>query len=112
MGTPVEYKGNHAAAGGYVRAAPGRGCAARYHPGMPDPVRPASPPEPTPPRQATLLQVMGAVFWSFFGVRKGKAMRDDEASINPAHVIIVGVIFAAIFVFTLLFVVRIITRGI
>jgi hypothetical protein len=70
----------------------------------------APPPEP-PPRPATLRQVAGAVLWSFFGVRKGAAMRRDAVAIKPHQVIVVGILFAAIFVVALLIIVRLITRG-
>jgi len=59
-------------------------------------------------RAATSRQVIGAVIWSFFGVRKNRAMQDDLARIRPHQVIIVGVILAAVFVLTLLAIVRII----
>ena len=51
------------------------------------------------------------MLWGFFGIRKRSGMSRDVATIKPQHVIIVGVILAAIFVLTLLTVVRIITRG-
>lgn len=54
---------------------------------------------------------MAAVFWSFFGVRKGNAMRRDAVTIRPHQVIIVGVVFAALFVFGLLALVRVILRS-
>ena len=84
---------------------------------MPDLSRPPQSADPDPqaaansPRPATLLQVIGAVFWSFFGVRKGKAMERDALSIRPHQVIIVGLVIAAALVVTLLLIVRIITRG-
>ena len=62
------------------------------------------------PRAASLRQVMGAVFWSFFGVRKRAAMTRDLGAIRPHQVIIVGIIFAALFVLTLVLVVRLIVR--
>jgi len=68
-------------------------------------------PDPPPPKNASLLQVAGAVFWSFLGVRKGSAMSRDIGTINPVHVIIVGNILAAIFVFTLIGIVTLITRA-
>ncbi len=58
-----------------------------------------------PPR-ASLLQVIAAVFWSFFGVRRGKAMQRDAVTIRPAQVIVVGVILAAVLVVSLLLLVR------
>ena len=60
--------------------------------------------------QATLAQVVGAVLWSFFGVRKGKAMQRDTVTIRPHQVIIAGILIAAALVATLLILVRIITR--
>lgn len=77
---------------------------------MPDPAPPFPPEEPAPKAHASLLEVAGAVFWSFFGVRKGKAMRRDAVAIRPHQVIIVGIVLAAIFVATLLIVVRVILR--
>jgi hypothetical protein len=70
------------------------------------------PPEEPPPtaRPATLREVVGAVFWSFFGVRKGNAMRRDAVAIRPHQVIIVGVVLAALLVVLLLTLVRVILR--
>lgn len=66
---------------------------------------------PPSPRRATLMEVVNAVLWSFFGVRKGDAMRRDAVTIRPHQVIIVGIVIAAILVATLVILVRIITRG-
>ncbi len=74
---------------------------------MPDVPPPPSPPAEAP-RKATFLEVAGAVFWSFFGVRNGKAMQRDALTIRPHQVVIVGVIAGALFVVTLLLVVRLI----
>lgn len=49
---------------------------------------------------------MSAVFWSFFGVRKKSAYEKDAAHLNPVHVIIAGVIGAALFVLALVVVVH------
>ena len=57
-----------------------------------------------------MLQVASAVFWSFFGVRKGRHMAQDLESIKPLHVVIVGVVAGALFVLTLLAIVRVIIR--
>lgn len=80
---------------------------------MSDPDRPPEPPtEPArEPRQASLLQVVSAVAWSFFGIRKRAAMSRDVVSIKPQHVIVVGVVLAAILVLGLILLVRFITRG-
>jgi len=66
--------------------------------------------EPGPRKPASLLQVASAVFWSFFGVRKGRHMLQDMESIKPLHVVIVGVVAGAIFVLTLLVIVRVVIR--
>jgi hypothetical protein len=47
-----------------------------------------------------------AVAASFFGVRGGRAHRQDMSRLNPLHVIIVGIMLAAVFVVTLLLVAR------
>ena len=72
----------------------------------------SKPPVPEPARRpATLREILGAVFWSFFGVRKGDAMRRDTVTIKPHQVVIVGILCAAVLVATLLIIVRAITRG-
>ena len=74
--------------------------------GMPPPERPASSSDTAP--AAPFRQVVGAVFWSFFGVRKRAAMTTDASRIRPWQVILVGVVFAALFVATLVTIVRIV----
>ena len=59
-----------------------------------------------PQRKASFGATMKAVFWSFFGVRKGKDYASDSANLNPVHVIIAGLIGAAIFIGLLLVAVR------
>jgi hypothetical protein len=74
---------------------------------------PAPPPADSErePRKATLAQVASAVFWSFFGVRRGRAMERDAVTIKPLQVIVVGVVLASIFVVALLVIVRLIVRS-
>jgi len=70
------------------------------------------PPNDEPPRRkASLREVIGVVFSSFLGIRKGKAMREDAVAIRPHQVIIVAIVLAAVFVLTLVFVVRLILRA-
>ena len=57
-------------------------------------------------RKASLLDTVKAVGASFFGVRGGKAHERDIANLNPVHVIVVGILLAAVFVVTLLLIVR------
>jgi hypothetical protein len=54
--------------------------------------------------------VAGAVFWSFFGVRKGRDMLQDTTTINPFHVVIVGLLAGLLFVLALVALVTVITR--
>jgi len=75
------------------------------------PVDPPNPSPSSPPPKAGLLQVVGAVFWSFFGVRKGRHMEADMSSIKPLHVILVGLALGAAFVATLIVLVRLVIAG-
>ena len=63
------------------------------------------------PRAASLRELVSAVLWSFFGVRKGDAMRRDAVTIKPYQLIIVGVIIAATVVVGLIVLVQVITRN-
>ncbi len=63
---------------------------------------------PVTQRKASLGQTARAVFWSFFGVRKSKDHAADVAQLNPVHVIIMGIIAAAIFVALLITVVSLV----
>jgi hypothetical protein len=61
------------------------------------------------PRKATPLQVAKAVLSAFIGIRKRAAHEQDAVTITPAQVIVAGVIGAAIFVLSLVMLVRFIT---
>jgi len=82
---------------------------------MTEPTRGTSPADrdesDMPPPQASLRQIVVAVFWSFFGVRKGEAMRRDVVTIKPHQVIIVAILLAAGLVVALVILVRLITRN-
>ena len=60
-------------------------------------------------RKVRLGQTIGAVLWSFFGVRRSANHEADAAELNPLHVIAVGVVAAAIFVLGLIGLVHFIT---
>ena len=49
-------------------------------------------------RKGSFLQTMKAVAWSFFGVRKSAEYEKDVSQLNPVHVIIAGIIGAALFI--------------
>jgi Protein of unknown function (DUF2970) len=52
-------------------------------------------------RKGSFLQTMRAVAWSFFGIRKGSEYEKDVGQLNPVHVVIAGVLGAALFVLVL-----------
>lgn len=60
------------------------------------------------PARSSFLQTFAAVLWSFFGVRKGRDHERDMATLNPVHVIITGVLAGALFVVSLVMLVRLI----
>lgn len=45
-----------------------------------------------------LLATIKAVFWSFFGIRKKSDYASDAANLNPVHLIIAGILGAAVFI--------------
>lgn len=57
-------------------------------------------------RKGSLLGTVKAVAWSFIGIRKGAGYDKDVAQLNPVHVIIAGVIAAAVFVVSLVLLVQ------
>jgi len=61
------------------------------------------------PKKAGPLQVAKAVFWSFLGIRKRSAHERDAVTITPVQAIVAGLIGAAIFVLSLVFLVSHIT---
>ncbi len=56
--------------------------------------------------KGSFLQTARAVAWSFFGVRKSSEHEKDVSQLNPVHVVIAGVIGAAIFITALLLLVN------
>jgi len=65
----------------------------------------------TRPREGkgSALRAVSAVLGAFIGIRKSSARDRDLASLRPVHVIVAGVIAAAVFVLTLVTLVRLIT---
>jgi hypothetical protein len=49
-------------------------------------------------RRGSFLQTVRAVAWSFFGIRRSADHAEDMAKLNPVHVVIAGLIGAALFV--------------
>jgi Protein of unknown function (DUF2970) len=57
-------------------------------------------------RPGSFLQTVRAVAWSFLGIRKSSGYQQDVQKLNPVHVLIAGVIGAALFVAALVLLVR------
>ncbi len=57
-------------------------------------------------RPASPLQTLRAVFWSFFGVRRSADLAHDLQKLNPVHLVIAGLLGAALFVAALVVLVR------
>jgi Protein of unknown function (DUF2970) len=57
-------------------------------------------------RPASPLQTFRAVAWSFFGIRRSADHAQDMQKLNPVHVIVAGVVSAALFVLVLVLLVR------
>ena len=58
------------------------------------------------PVNRSLFKTVLAVAASFFGVRGSKEHEADMAQLKPLHVIAVGIAMAAMFVLSLVFIVR------
>ena len=50
---------------------------------------------------ASALEVFKAVFWSFFGVRKGRDLDSDLSRLRPLQVIVAGLAAAGLLVLAL-----------
>ena len=57
-------------------------------------------------RKGSFGQTVRAVAWSFFGVRRSADYAQDVAKLNPVHVIIAGIVGAALFVTVLVLLVK------
>ncbi len=57
-------------------------------------------------RKGSFWQTVKAVGWSFFGVRKASGYEEDISKINPVHVIVAGLLAAALFVLGLVVLVK------
>ncbi len=57
-------------------------------------------------RPLSFVQTVKAVAWSFVGLRKGAGYQQDVQKLNPVHVIVAGLMGAALFVMALVFFVR------
>jgi len=57
-------------------------------------------------RRGSFLQTLQAVAWSFFGIRRSTDYERDVQRLNPVHVVIAGLVGAALFIVGLVLLVR------
>jgi len=53
-------------------------------------------------RKGSVLGTVKAVLWGFLGVRRNADYQNDVASLNPVHLIVVGILVALVFVLSLI----------
>ena len=61
-------------------------------------------------KNATALEAMRAVFWSFLGIRSKKEAQADITRLSIRQIITFGIIGAAIFVTSVVFLVYLVTH--
>jgi hypothetical protein len=61
--------------------------------------------------KGSFIKTMKAVMWSFFGVRKRRDLEADATQLNPVHIVIAGLLCAAIFIGVLILVVHAVVGG-
>jgi len=57
-------------------------------------------------RPASPLQTLRAVGWAFLGIRRASGLEHDVQKLNPVHVVIGGLLGAAVFVAGIVMLVR------
>ena len=110
MRTPEPFADVGRAASGSVLRSTVSNPSADYFPmpqpgSVPPPVR-----APDAPPRAGFFRVLAAVFASFLGIRKRAAGERDATSIKPFHVIVAGLLGAAILAAAVLTLVRVVTH--
>jgi hypothetical protein len=58
------------------------------------------------PQRASLLRTVKAVAWAFLGIRKKSEFQDDMGKINPVHIVVVALLGVALFVGSLVLLVK------
>ena len=61
---------------------------------------------PVTARKGSLRGTVLAVVWSFLGIRRRADYAKDLAQLNPIHVVVAGIVGAALFVVVLVLLVR------
>ena len=60
------------------------------------------------PKRAGPIEVAKAVFWSFLGIRRRAAHESDAVRLTPVQVIVAGLIGAALFIGSLVLIVKLV----
>jgi hypothetical protein len=63
-------------------------------------------PTPATQRRGSVLRTAQAVAWSFLGIRRRADYARDVAQLNPVHVVIAGIVGAALFIGVLVVLVK------
>jgi len=72
----------------------------------PDQTKPGEDLKQAVARRGSFLRTFKAVAWSFLGIRKGAEYEKDVTQLNPLHVIVAGIVAAALFVTGLVLLVK------
>jgi hypothetical protein len=57
-------------------------------------------------RKGSFLGTLKAVVWSFMGIRRGADYENDLNQLNPVHLVIAGLLAAAVFIGSLVLLVK------
>ncbi len=61
-------------------------------------------------KKTSFLATLGAIFWSFIGLRRNSDYEKDVTGLNPVYVIIAALLGVAIFIAVLLTVVSLVLK--
>jgi hypothetical protein len=59
-------------------------------------------------RKGSFLGTLKAVVWSFMGIRRGADYENDLNQLNPVHLVIAGLLAAAVFIGSLVLLVKLV----
>lgn len=73
---------------------------------------PHNSPAPAPSAASpSLARSLKLVAWSFLGIRRSSAHRDDLARIQPLHIVVAGLVALLVFIGALVLIVRWVAAG-
>jgi hypothetical protein len=67
-------------------------------------------PEGQQQKKTSFLATLGAVFWSFIGLRRRSDYEKDVTGLNPVYVIVAALLGVAIFIGALLLIVSLVVK--